>query len=147
MMWKEFEEIAGYEVSYETYSKIIEPMYMALPNNIDKFQFVKMLDKKAFALPTKKEMVKEMKKLAQFIFENCGVASFHEEEEQLRKLAVKYAKRFYGIDVAYDASAYVYTNTGYAYCGCVMNRGCSFPKEIVMGKRNTDLERIQLVKA
>lgn len=43
MMWKEFEEIAGYEVSYEDYSKVIEPMYMAMPDSISKSEFVKML--------------------------------------------------------------------------------------------------------
>ena len=42
MMWKEFEEIAGYEVSYEDYANVIEPMYMA--TELSKREFVKCLD-------------------------------------------------------------------------------------------------------
>lgn len=146
MMWKEFEEIAGYEVSYETYTKVIEPMYMALPENITKYDFVKMLDKKAFALPTKAQMVKEMKKIANFIFENCGLKSYHEEKEQLNKLAKAYAKRFYGIDWANDLNSYVFCTEDYAYCGSRMDRGCTFPEELVIGKNHIEYERIRLVK-
>lgn len=47
MMWQEFEELAGYEVSYETYSKIIEPMYLAIPESVSKTDFIKMLNRKA----------------------------------------------------------------------------------------------------
>lgn len=47
MMKREFEEIAGYEVSNEDYYEIIEPMYMAL--NLSKSEFVKCMDKKRFA--------------------------------------------------------------------------------------------------
>ena len=70
MMWAEFEELAGYEVSYETYSKVIEPMYMALPETYTKQDFVKMLDKKAFALPTAKELLKEVKTEAKHLYDN-----------------------------------------------------------------------------
>ena len=63
MMWKEFEEIAGYEVSYEDYTNVIEPMYNA--TNLNKYDFVKTLNRKAFDLKAKKaEMVKEMKAIA-----------------------------------------------------------------------------------
>lgn len=144
MMWKEFEEIAGYEVSYEDYTNIIEPMYMA--TNLSKQEFVKTLNKKAFVLPTKAQMVREMKKIAKFIFENCGIASYYEEKEKLNKLAKDYAKRFYGIDWVNDINSYVFCNTKYGYCGYVMDRGCSFPYEVVIGRKNTDYERIQLVK-
>lgn len=145
MMYDEFEKIAGYEVSYETYTDIIEPMYMALPDNVSKQQFVKMLDKKAFALPTKKEMLKEMKKIANYIFENCGRTTFIEEEKKLNKIAKEYAKRFFGIDWTNDIESYVFCNTKYGYCGYVMERGCSFPYELVIGRKNTDYERITLV--
>lgn len=144
MMHKEFEELAGYEVSYETYTNIIEPMYMA--TNVSKQEFVKMLDKKAFALPTQKQMIREMKKIANFLFENCGISSYHEEKNKLDKIAKEYAKRFYGIDWTNDMNSYVFCNTKYAYCGHVMERGCSFPYELVIGRKSTDYERIQLVK-
>lgn len=144
MMWNEFEEIAGYEVSYETYTNIIEPMYNA--TNLSKQEFVKTLNKKAFALPTKKEMIREMKKIANFLFKNCGISSYYKEEEKLNKIAKEYAKRFYGIDWTNDIESYVFCNKKYAYCGYVMDRGCSFPYEVVIGRKNTDYERIQLVK-
>lgn len=144
MMYKEFEEIAGYEVSYETYINIIEPMYTA--TNLSKQEFVKLLDKKAFALPTQSQMKKEMRKIANFIFENCGRNSYNEEKEALKKLAKEYAKRFYGLDWVNDIDTYVYCNTKYAYCGYVMERGCSFPYEVVIGRKNTDYEVIELVK-
>lgn len=61
MMYSEFEELAGYRVSYETYTKVIEPMYMAIPENITKQQFVKMLNRKAFEYkPERKPNVKKM---------------------------------------------------------------------------------------
>ena len=146
MMWNEFMELAGYEVSYETYSKVIEPLYMALPENITKQEFIKMLDKKAFALPTKKQMQNKMKKIANFLFENCGISSFHDEKEELRKLTHEYAERFYSLDWSNDISTYVYTTEGYAYRGCLMDRGCTFPHELVIGKGTTEYERLTLVK-
>lgn len=145
MMWKEFEELAGYEVSYETYSKVIEPMYMAVPDSVTKQEFIKMLDKKAFALPTKKEMVRKMKKIAGYIFENCGLRSYHDEEEELDKLAKQYAKRFYGINWTEDTTTWVFFTKRYAYCGVEQDRGCSYPKELVIGKGNYEYERITLV--
>ena len=53
MMWKEFEELAGYEVSFETYNNVIEPMYMA--TNMSKQEFVKVLNRKALEVVKKHE--------------------------------------------------------------------------------------------
>lgn len=142
MMYDEFEKLAGYEVSYEDYTNIIEPMYMALPN-ISKQEFVKMLDKKAFALPTKNEMKKQMRKIAHHLFEICGHSVDHEAERELDALAKKYAKRFFGLNWSNDIKAYVYFNKGYEYAG---QRGCSYPEELVIGRNYTDFERIVLVK-
>lgn len=46
MMYAEFIQLAGYEVSYQTYVEIIEPMYMA--TNLSKENFIKCLDRKQF---------------------------------------------------------------------------------------------------
>lgn len=142
MMWKEFEEIAGYEVSFETYDKVIEPMYMALPETIDKYQFVKMLDKKAFALPTKAELKRKMRKLANVIFEACGRRSTYNEETELRMIAEQYAKRVYGLDWNADHEVYVFFNHEYEFPGM---RGCSYPVELVIGKGTHEYERIALM--
>lgn len=44
MMRGEFEELAGIRAGYLFYSKMIEPMYNALPEFIDKQDFVKSID-------------------------------------------------------------------------------------------------------
>ena len=64
MMWEEFEKIAGYEVTYEDYTNVIEPMYNA--TNLSKQEFVKVIDRKRFYFRAKekaekKAMLKAMK--------------------------------------------------------------------------------------
>ena len=144
MMWKEFEEIAGYEVSYDTYTNVIEPMYMALPN-VSKTEFVKMLDKKAFALPTKAQLIRRMRMIAQYIFDNCGASSFCEEKEKLEELARTYAERFFNYTEE-NSTFYGFTH-GYAYHGSrCYNGGCTFPEELVITRRGYEYERVTLVK-
>ena len=60
MMHKEFEELAGIEVSYEDYTNIIEPMYMA--TNMSKREFVKTLNLKFFKdrMPKPEKNIKRM---------------------------------------------------------------------------------------
>ena len=60
MMHKEFEELAGYEVSFEDYNNIIEPMYMA--TNLSKQEFVKCLNLKFFKdrMPKPEKNIKRM---------------------------------------------------------------------------------------
>ena len=146
MLKEEFEALAGYDVTYEDYKNIIEPMYMAVPDTMSKAEFVKCIDKKRFALPTKAQMVKEMKKIANYLFDNCGVASFYEEKEQLDKIAKTYAKRFYGINWGEDIDTFVFFTNEYAYRGCKTDRGCSYPKTLIIGRGYTEYERIELVK-
>ena len=148
MMWKEFEEIAGYEVSYETYNNVIEPMYTALPN-ISKQEFVKLIDKKAVALPTRRQVINQMKKLANHLYEICGHYTDYKTEEKLDKLAKEYAKRFHGINWSDDMKSYVFFIKGYEYEE--VQRGCTYFKELVIGRQDkygfcNDYERIQLVK-
>lgn len=143
MMYQEFIEIAGYEVSYDDYSKIIEPMYMALPDSITKQEFVKMIDRKRFALPTKKQLVKKMRELAKVCAEMCEHRSCTEEEQELEKMAHDYAKRFYGLDWSHDIKVYAFFNREYTYPE--IGRGCTYPKELVIGYGSTDYERIALV--
>ena len=142
MMWKEFEEIAGYEVSYDDYNNIIEPMYMA--TNLSKADFVKCIDKKRFALPTKREMIREMRKEAKHLQEICGHWSDYECENRLEDLAHKYLKRFYGIDWATDSQSFAYFNREYEFPS--LQRGCTYPVEVVIGRGRHEFERIQLIK-
>lgn len=91
MMHNEFEALAGYEVSFEDYTNIIEPMYMA--SNLSKEEFVKCIDKKRFALKPIHVIEKEMKKIAQGLKETCTHYTDYEAEEQLIKLVEEYMKR------------------------------------------------------
>ncbi len=142
MMKHEFEALAGYEVSFEDYNQIIEPMYMA--TNLSKQDFVKVIDRKRFALPTKQEMVKEMKKEAKHLYDICGRYTDYESESRLEALAHQYLSRFYGIEWAKDNEAFAYTLRGYEFP--TLQRGCTYPKELVLGRGGREYERIKLVK-
>lgn len=93
MMREEFERLAGYEVSWADYTDIIEPMYMALPENITKQDFVKMIDKKRFALKPLNKIEKEMKNIAKHLKETFTKYTDYEAQEQLRTLAQEYTDR------------------------------------------------------
>lgn len=144
MMWEEFEKIAGYEVSYEDYHNIIEPMYMAIPEGISKAEFVKMINKKYFALPDPKAILNEMRKYANRLQMICGLSSDYESEKQLQILAYEYAQRKYGIDWAHDSKAYIFFLKGYEYPE--VKRGCTYPKTLVIGRGDIEYERTELVK-
>jgi len=144
MMHHEFEELAGYEVSFETYNNIIEPMYMALPENITKQQFVKMLDKKAFALPKPESFLKQVKKEANHLYEICGRYTDYESEERMTKAAKDYMKRKYNIDWNKDQEAFCYFKKEYEFP--TLGRGCTYPVELVIGKGKYEYERINLIK-
>lgn len=97
MMWEEFERIAGYEVSYEDYTNIIEPMYNA--TTLNKQDFIKCLDRKQFDLGYKrkveeKKLIARMKELAQDMKDLCGRTTTYEEYEELRKVARRYIDEF-----------------------------------------------------
>lgn len=137
-MHHEFEQLAGYEVSYETYVNVIEPMYNA--TNLTKQDFVKCLNKKAFALPTRAEMKKEMRKIANKVFENCGLKSFIEEFDEVQRIADSYAKQFYGL------CSFALVCRGYAYCGIRQDRGCTYPETVVICDRDgNELDRVVLI--
>lgn len=92
MMKSEFEALAGYEVSFLDYSNIIEPMYMAL-SDVSKAEFVKMIDKKRFALKPVKTIVKEMKKAAESLKETCDHYTDWETKDKLEASAREYLER------------------------------------------------------
>lgn len=93
MMREEFERLAGYEVRWEDYTNIIEPMYMACPEWVTKEQFVKMIDKKRFALKSLDKIEKEMKKIAKHLQETFTHYTDYEAKAKLDALAKEYAER------------------------------------------------------
>jgi len=93
MMKHEFEQIAGYEVTWEDYTNIIEPMYLAIPESISKQEFVKMIDKKRFALKPISKIEKEMKKIAKHLEETCTRYTDYEAKDKLNELAQEITDR------------------------------------------------------
>ena len=59
MMKQEFEHLTKIKVTEETYSKVIEPMYLA--TDLPKGEFIKLLNLKALAVQGKKE--KDIKRM------------------------------------------------------------------------------------
>ena len=141
MMYEEFERIAGYRVSYETYANIIEPMYMAL--NVDKETFCTYLNKKAFALPTRRELVTKMRKLARHLAETCEHYTDYPAKQELEKVINTYAEQFHHIDRMNTKTGGWYTSSRYTF---PHGRGCSFPCSVTFYNGDYhDAETIDLV--
>lgn len=138
MMWEEFEKLAGYEVSYEDYANVIEPMYNA--TNLTKAQFIKTLNRKAFDLKVKKaEMVKAMKAIAEERKANAEHFTNYEAENKLQELATKYAETFHRFSTPEIERKQTYQTWG-----------CSYPAELiiyggVVNGHYYEIERIKLV--
>lgn len=96
MLKEEFEKLYGHEVSDDDYRQIIEPMYMA--TNLDKLEFVKCIDKKRFALKSRRQLVNEMRKIATHLYDTFLHYTDYEAKERLEQLAKEYVNRFcYGM--------------------------------------------------
>jgi hypothetical protein len=136
MMKYEFEAIAGYKVSDADYNNIIEPMYMA--TEMSKQEFVKCISRKRFEVKvkTERQYINEIKKIAQFLYENCGRRAWHDEKGKIVDITRKMEKQF----------GYIcFTINGYEYEE--VQRGCTYPKELVMCTENgTEIKRVKLVK-
>ena len=116
MMKQEFEELAGYEVSDEAYYNVIEPMYLA--TNLEKQEFVKCINKKQFALKTKKQLINEAKKIARQFTTN-KITSLDEEfklEDELEEIRKEIKSRWYpGMSVYINWEHEVYAHICITY--------------------------------
>lgn len=140
MMKNEFEALAGYEVTAADYYGIIEPMYNATPASVSKADFVKMIDRHAFALPTAAELLRQMRKDARQLRETCGRYYDGETLQRVHDTARQYAKRR-GYDTERDGYFYDIV-TEYEYPET--RRGCTYPKALVLGRNWHEYERIEL---
>ena len=135
MIQAEFEQLAGYEVRTDDYYNIIEPMYMAI--NVDKAEFVKMIDKKRFALKPIKAIVKEMQKVAESIKETCTHYHDYEAWDKLEELVREYKERkAWGKNVSSSIST-------------EQRQSCYYPKKVEFFTTTTfqAVDTITLVKA
>lgn len=135
MTKQEFEALAKIEVSNEKYYKVIEPMYMA--TDLSKQEFIATLNLKAFALPSRRQMITEMKRLARHLYETCEHYTDYNAKDALDSLMKQYYKRFYGRDWATDTKCFCYTNEERLI-------GCYYPYEIVMGYDHETYEKINI---
>lgn len=136
MMKHEFEELAGYEVTTEDYNNIIEPMYMA--TNLSKREFVKVIDKKRFALKTREQIVKEMKMCAKHLKDTCDNYTDYKGIDKLNALAEEFKERFFAYGFLINSK---YTLEHLGEC-----RGCSYPAEIEFyNSEYHTIEKIKLV--
>ena len=137
MMWGEFEKIAGYDVSYEDYVNIIEPMYNS--TELSKQEFVKTLNRKQFDVnykkaQEKKRLVRELKEIAQRMFDECGRCSTYETFSELLSKAQEYDTKF----SPWGCKAELEKAKGY---GCA-----TYVKAIVWYDRDwNEVERLELV--
>ena len=90
MLKSEFEEMIGKQVTYDTFH-MYENMYSALPENINKQQFVKMLN--IDAIPEDPEAIERRKKREEFINDTkyqiagkkADIKYFEQENERYRR--------------------------------------------------------------
>ena len=94
MNYEEFIKIAGYEVSFETYKKVIEPMYMST-DIIDKKEFCKSFSKKLFGIKSTDKLLKEINKTAKFMKENTDRELQRKAWYEFKELCEDYTKRTY----------------------------------------------------
>ena len=93
---------------------------------------------------SKAELLAAMRKEAKHLYDICGRCCDFESEQRLERLAHTYLKRVYGVDWTVDGQAYAFFLKGYEYPD--IQRGCTYPRELVLGRGNREYERIALVK-
>lgn len=113
-MHEEFMKLAGYEVSYKDYVEIIEPMYLAV--DLSKEEFIKCIDKKRFALRSEKTVIKEMRKVASSIKDNCTHFIDHDNYEKLEALAEELKSRYRAVSYNIETKEKLYNNCYHSTC-------------------------------
>lgn len=135
MMYEEFMNLAGYEVSYKDYVEIIEPMYMAC--DLDKSDFIKCLNRRRFELEPLDKVHERMKKLANQIKENCTHYTDYEAMDQLCVLAEYYKNRLQAFNYLIDTEELLYN-------GCY-HSSCFYPcKVIIYDKKFRTIRKLDL---
>lgn len=95
MMKYEFEELIGKEITDETYS-MYEKMYLALPENINKQQFVKMLN--IDAIPENPIAIERRNKRNELIERAKSIITEYKNDIKYYKESIKFYKSLYASD-------------------------------------------------
>ena len=95
MMKYEFEELIGKEITDETYS-MYEKMYLALPESINKMQFVKMLN--IDAIPENPASIERRNKRNDIIEKAKSIIANYEDDIRFYKEQINFCKSVNGTD-------------------------------------------------
>lgn len=96
---QEFEKIAGYEVSFDTYTDIIEPMYMSV--SLSKQSFVNFIHREAVELRSGQDMIEEMKRAAKCLKETCDIYVYETVDKHFNIISTAFEERFTPVNYAY----------------------------------------------
>ena len=139
MMWEEFEQLAGYEVTHEDYYNVIEPMYNAV--TLSKSEFIETLDRKRFDKNLKmKNLLKEIRKIAKERKENCEFFCNYEALHEMDELIEEYkGLRFPGLKVSHYLEMHHWKSLEHA---------CTYPAaiEFWITDTNHDLDKIKIAE-
>ena len=92
MLKQEFEALAGYSVSDSDYYENIEPLYMA--TDLEKSAFVQTLNPQRFALPTERQALAKLRKVAKTYAMSGDIETFF----TLQEIAQDFGADFYRVD-------------------------------------------------
>lgn len=105
MMFEEFLKISKLtenDITFKTYSEVIEPMYMA--NDLSKEEFVSILNLKHIKenYPNVNNVAKKIEKLVAEMRANIGKVSLDKENEEFVELAKEFCK-LKGLEYCYES--------------------------------------------
>lgn len=118
MLYEEFLSIANLtkdDITVWTYENLVEPMYMAAPDSMDRQAFVKLINLKTLITeyPNRNNIIRQIEKTAAECKICYGHTSINDLEQKLYSLINELATRFDGADTAqmsiYGDNAYTLT--------------------------------------
>lgn len=118
MLYEEFLTITNLtedDITVWTYENVVEPMYMAAPDSMDKHDFIKLLnlDTLTTQYPNRNNIIRQIEKTAAECKICYGHTSINDLEQKLYSLINELATRYDGADTAqmsiYGDNAYTLT--------------------------------------
>lgn len=114
MLYEEFLSIANLtkdDITVWTYENLVEPMYMAAPDSMDRQAFVKLINLKTLITeyPNRNNTIRKIEKVAAECRELYGHTTLHTQEHELQELINELAH----FDRADSAQMTIYGDRGY----------------------------------
>lgn len=114
MLYEEFLSIANLtkdDITVWTYENVVEPMYMAAPDSMDRQAFVKLINLKTLITeyPNRNNTIRKIEKVAAECRELYGHTTLHTQEHELQELINELAH----FDRADSAQMSIYGDNAY----------------------------------